>query len=194
MRNDAKCAGLAEKTYGSLKKYKDCVFLCLGTGIGGSVFYKGKEFKPYRNSGFEIGHMIIKSDGHLCNCGKKGCFETYCSIKRLKNKIINELGLDKSISAVDLLKVLDINKNNEKLQKIIKEYIEYLNIGLSNIIDIVEPQAIALGGSFVYFEKVLYEKLVELYYSKRYVFNKKELPDLKLAALGNDAGIIGATI
>ena len=62
------------------------------------------------------------------------------------------------------------------------------------MVDIFEPQAICLGGSFVYFEKVLYELLVEKYYAKRYVFNKESLPELKLAKLGNDAGMIGATI
>ena len=85
INNDAKCAGLAEKQYGSLKDYDDAVFMCLGTGIGGAVFLGGKELKPKRNPGFEIGHMIIKKDGIPCNCGKSGCFETYCSMKRLKN-------------------------------------------------------------------------------------------------------------
>ena len=67
-------------------------------------------------------------------------------------------------------------------------------MGLSNIIDIFEPEAICLGGSFVYFEDILYQGLVEKYYQKRYVFNKNDMPDLKLAILGNDAGIIGASL
>ena len=95
INNDAKCAGLAEKQYGSLKDYDDAVFMCLGTGIGGAVFLGGKELKPKRNPGFEIGHMIIKKDGILCNCGKCGCFETYCSMKRLKNFFLKEENIKK---------------------------------------------------------------------------------------------------
>ena len=194
VRNDAKCAGIAEKTFGSLKKYQDAVFLCLGSGIGGSAFIGGKELKPIRNPGIEIGHMVINKDGRLCNCGKKGCFETYCSMKRLKNELIEVMKLDKVISSQELLKQLIERKKEPLVKKILEEYIENLIVGLSNVIDIFEPQAICLGGGFVYFEEVLYEMLVENYYAKRYVFNKQTMPDLKLAALGNDAGMIGAVI
>ena len=233
INNDAKCAGLAEKQYGSLKDYDDAVFMCLGTGIGGAVFLGGKELKPKRNPGFEIGHMIIKKDGILCNCGKCGCFETYCSMKRLKNALIDAMGLNKDINAKELLNVLkernknlkehreELNENlkqnkdelnercknlkehEEKLkkrneevvvQKNLEEYIDNLIIGLSNIIDLLEPEAICLGGSFVYFKDILYEMLLEEFNSRKYVFNKSALPVIKLATLGNDAGIIGATI
>ena len=74
IRNDGKCAGLAEKTYGSLKPYQDAIFLCLGTGIGGACFIEGKDLKQNKNSGFEVGHMIIQKDGIPCNCGKKGWY------------------------------------------------------------------------------------------------------------------------
>ena len=194
VKNDAKCAGLAEKTYGSLNKYDDCVFLCLGTGIGGSVFINGKQLEPKRYPAFEIGHMVIQRDGKLCNCGKKGCFETYCSMKRLKDELIQELNLNKEIMAKDLLEILKSKHKDEAVQRIIKEYINNLIIGLSNIIDIFEPEAIALGGSFVYFEDILYNELVKTYNEKKYAFNKEKLPELKLAILCNDAGIIGATL
>lgn len=190
--NDAKCAGLAEKQYGSLKKYSDAVFICLGTGIGGAVFLDNKLLIPRRNPGFELGHMIIEKDGKLCNCGKKGCFETYCSMKRLKNELIDEMSLPKDIPSQQLLQTLKKRKKEENVKQIVNTYIENLIVGLSNIIDIFEPEAICLGGSFVYFEEVLYESLVEKYYAKRYVFNKQNLPDIKLAKLGNDAGMIGA--
>lgn len=194
IKNDAKCAGLAEKTYGSLKNYSDCVFLCLGTGIGGSVFINNKLLQPKRYPAFEIGHMIIEKDGKACNCGKKGCFETYCSIKRFKNELIQNLNLNEEILAKDLLKILEEEKQNEKVQKIIKEYINNLIVGLSNIIDIFEPEAISLGGSFVYFENILYNELLKTYNERKYVFNKEKLPELTLATLGNDAGIIGAPL
>lgn len=193
IQNDAKCAALAEKTYGQLKNYQDAVFLCLGTGIGASVFINNKELKPIKNSGLEIGHMIIQKDGEKCNCGKKGCFETYCSIKRLKNNLMEIMNIPEETSASELLQILK-NNNDEKVKCIINEYINNLIIGLSNVIDIFEPQAICLGGSFVFFEEILYKPLIEKFYKEKYVFNKEQLPEIKLANLGNDAGIIGATL
>ena len=194
LKNDAKCAGLAEKTYGALKEYQDAVFLCLGTGIGASVFMNGKELKPIQNPGMEIGHMVIDKNGIKCNCGKTGSFETLCSVKRLKDKLIDEMNLSKEVSSKELLEILKWRAKEENIKKILEEYIDNLNIGLSNIIDIFAPQAICLGGGFVYFEEILYKPFLEKYYNERKSFYKDRIPDIKLALLGNDAGIIGATI
>ena len=194
LKNDAKCAGLAEKTYGALKEYQDAVFLCLGTGIGASVFMNGKELKPIQNPGMEIGHMVIDKNGIKCNCGKTGCFESLCSVKRLKDKLIDEMNLSKEVSSKELLEILKWRAKEENIKKILEEYIDNLNIGLSNIIDIFAPQAICLGGGFVYFEEILYKPFLEKYYNERKSFYKDRIPDIKLALLGNDAGIIGATI
>lgn len=194
LKNDAKCAGLAEKTYGALKEYQDAVFLCLGTGIGASVFMNGKELKPIQNPGMEIGHMVIDKNGIKCNCGKTGCFETLCSVKRLKDKLIDEMNLSKEVSSKELLEILKWRAKEENIKKILEEYIDNLNIGLSNIIDIFAPQAICLGGGFVYFEEILYKPFLEKYYNERKSFYKDRIPNIKLALLSNDAGIIGATI
>lgn len=71
LSNDAKCAGLCEKEYGALKEYKDAIFMCLGTGIGGAVFMNGKMLVPKRYLGMEIGHTLIKKDGLQCACGRR---------------------------------------------------------------------------------------------------------------------------
>ncbi len=197
--NDAKAAGLAEKEYGSLKKVKDGVFLCLGTGIGGAVFLNNELLIPHKNPGFELGHMIIDKNGNQCNCGKRGCFETYCSMKKLKNdfakifeKMYNEIDIN---NAKQLKKLILENKEEPKIQRIIEEYIDNLIIGLSNIIDIFEPEAISLGGSFVYFKDILYLPLQKKMEEKKYVFNKESpLPKIRLATFKNDSGIIGATL
>lgn len=192
--NDAKSAALAEKTYGAIKNDTDSVFLCLGTGIGGAVFMENKLLTPKRHSGFELGHMVIQKDGELCKCGKRGCFETYCSMKRLKEALIQILELPETTKAQELYEILKERQNEEKVAQKINNYIEDLIIGLSNITDIFEPESICLGGSFVYFENILYDKLVEEFEKKEQLFNKNSIPKLKLAMLGNDAGIIGSTI
>lgn len=115
-------------------------------------------------------------------------------MKKLKSELIQAMNLNKNISSENLLETLTKRVEEENVQKIIDEYCNNLLIGLSNIIDIFEPQAICFGGSFVYFAKVLYEVLLKKYYEKRYVFNKQNMPELKLAKLGNNAGIIGASM
>lgn len=199
--NDAKAAAIAEKTYGAMKNYRDCVFLCLGTGIGGAVFLNQQLLKPNRNPGFEFGHMVINEQGILCNCGKQGCFETYCSMKRLKERVKEKLKeiyhgekIEDISDAIIVKRLLEQNRNHIEIQKIVDEYIYHLQVGLSNIVDIFEPEAICLGGSFVYFKDILYEKLVSQMDEKRYVFNKQSIPKIVLADLKNDAGMIGATL
>lgn len=193
IRNDAKVAGLAEFKYGSLKHYNDAVFLSLGTGIGSAVFLNGKLMQANKHIGFELGHMIIDRNGLECNCGKKGCFETYCSMKRFKDSAKKILS-NNNISAKDLVEKLKENLNNSDIIKLIDEYINNLIIGLSNIIDIFEPEAIAIGGSFVFFKDIFYKKLIDEMDERKYVFNKENLPQIVLADLKNDAGIIGAVI
>lgn len=191
IKNDGKCAGMAEKKYGVLKKYDDCIFLCIGTGVGSAVFLNGELLEPKQNPGFEFGHMIIEKDGNLCNCGKKGCFETYASMKRFKAKAIKELKLDDNTEAEEVQNYIRNNMNMEKVNNFVNEYLENISIGLSNIINIFEPEAIAFGGSFSYYEDIflpiLYEKL------EKRIFNKDTKYKLFPAKLRNDAGIIGAT-
>lgn len=188
--NDAKCAAMAEKQFGSLKKYEDCIFLCLGTRIGGAAFLNNKILKSKDNVGFELGHIIIDKNGLQCNCGKKGCFETYCSIKKFKLKVINSLNIDKDTKSTDLVNIIKQHINDLVIQKLIQEYVDNLIIGISNIIDIFEPEAISLGGGFVYFKEIFYNKFLEEFKLKNYRYNKDRITEIKIAELGNDAGII----
>lgn len=137
--------------------------------------------------------MIIHKNGIQCNCGKKGCFETYASIKRLKEKISEEYNLN----TIDGEKIREFIKNNStdsKLQNILNDYIENLSIGISNIINIFEPEAICIGGSFAEYEEILKEPLKRALIDGNLLFNKRDDIIIKHAKLKNDAGIIGATL
>lgn len=192
LRNDAKCAALAEKEYGSLKKYNDAVFLTIGTGIGGAVFLGGKLLRPKKYEGFEIGHMSIKKDGRKCNCGRNGCFEKYASMKVLRDTVEKEFKKE-NLSGKEVEQILSDNKNIEKTEKIIDEYLENLSEGLANLINIFEPETISIGGSFVYFKDILLEKLIKKLAEGNRLFNN-QVPKIVMAKLKNDAGIIGAVI
>lgn len=192
LKNDGKAAAQAEKEYGSMKDYNDFVYLCIGTGIGAGVMMGGKLLVPKRNTGFELGHMVVKKDGIECTCGRCGCFERYASIKVFKNKIIQKLNLDNNISGEELVYI--IRNEKEKIEYIIDEYIDDLLVGIANIINIFEPEAICLGGSFVFFKDILLEKLKQKIKEKNILFNNENIPDILCAKYKNDAGIIGAVI
>ena len=193
LKNDSKAAGLAEFEYGSLKKYNDAVFLCLGTGIGSAVFLNGKLLEGNKHIGFELGHIVIDRNGLKCNCGKRGCFETYCSIKRFKENAKKILKIEE-IPSEELLEKIKENIEDKEISRLIEEYIDNLIIGLSNVIDIFEPEAISLGGSFVFFKDIFYTKLVSEIDKRRYAFNKESIPEVVLAELKNDAGMLGAIL
>ena len=188
LKNDAKSAGLCEKQYGSIKEYDDAIFLCIGTGIGGAVFQNGKMLKPKNCSGFEVGHMIIKKDGEKCNCGQRGCFERYASMRVFKEKITKKLDLPNSLSGYEIL--TKIKENKELVEDVINEYIEDLSIGLMNLINIFSPEAITFGGSFAFFKEILLDRLKE---TLKQSINEK-LPEIKVAEYINDAGIIGTIL
>ena len=199
IRNDAKCAAMAEKIYGAMRDYSDGVFLTLGTGIGGAVIMDGKLLEPKRYSGFEFGHMTINKGGRLCSCGKRGCFETYASIKALKIKITETLNIDCDISGQYLREViLKREVFEEKNEKVIKEldlFLDYLSVGICNLIDIFEPEIIVLGGSFAYYKgNPIFDMLLKKVYKPKSTFNEGNPPKIVTAKFANDAGIIGATL
>lgn len=194
IRNDGKCAALAEKKYGAMKNYDDCVFINIGTGIGGAAFIDGKLLEPKRFSGFEFGHITLVKDGLECTCGKKGCFERYASIKALKNRITNTLGIDGTDISGQYLREELMVKYHDEVQDDINEFIDYLRIGVCNLIDIFEPEIICFGGSFSYYEgHPVLNKLIEEINKPESTFNKSSVK-IVTAEMKNDAGIIGATI
>ncbi len=190
IRNDAKCAALAENKLGALKGKSRVLFLTLGTGIGGAVIIDGKLLDTGKYPGLEIGHMIIEKDGRECKCGNHGCFERYASMKILKNALRKEWGLTESTRGQELLSMLRSGREETSVQ----EFIDYLSIGIANLINIFEPEAVGIGGSFVFFENILLNKLKKNIIDKNLLFNKREKLDIVTAVLGNDAGIIGAVL
>ena len=192
MKNDAKCAAICEKKYGSLKDYKNAVFLTIGTGIGGAAFFDDKLLQTPTNDLFEIGHMIIRKDGIKCNCGKNGCFEKYASITALKKEVINTYDLSEEYSGICLYKFIKEHLQDEEMKIIIDMYVENLYIGLSNIINLFEPEIISIGGSFVYYEDIFLEKLQNKLDENAIRYGESSTK-IVMAQYKNDAGIIGAS-
>lgn len=192
VRNDAKCAAIAEYKFGDISEYKNVLFMTLGTGIGGAYIYHGELMNASNFEGCEFGHMIIKAGGIHCKCGKFGCFEKYGSILVFKSKVIERLNLDSNISGPDLRKA--ISENEDKILDIKEEYINDLALGISNLINIFEPDIIVIGGGFARYDYMLLDPLKQKLINSNLIFNQREDINIKVAKLGNDAGIIGASL
>lgn len=192
VRNDAKCAALAESRYGKNSDKKNILFLSLGTGIGGAYIYNGELLVGSILDGFEFGHTILRPGGIRCKCGKMGCFERYGSILVFKRRCIERLNLPYDISGPDLRKAISENMDNVK--DIIDDYIANLALGVSNLINIFEPDVTIIGGGFARYDYLLLDLLKEKIIKDRLLFNLRDSVNIDVATLGNDAGIVGAIL
>ena len=135
MDNDVNCFTLGEALLGAGKEVKTVFGVTLGTGVGGGIVINKKLYRGNFGSAGEVGHMTIKYDGHKCSCGNIGCFEEYSSGRFFKRK------------GVDPKELAKIARNgDEKALEVFKEYGKYLGIGLSNTINLLDPEMIVLGG------------------------------------------------
>ena len=190
LKNDVKCSALCEKKIGSLKDYNNCLFMTLGTGVGGAYFYKNELVVPNKYQGFEIGHMIIEKEGKECKCGRIGCFEEYASMRVFRSKIEELFNIER-VTSFKMFEIIDSKEKQEHVENIINEYIEYLSIGLTNLINIFEPDVISIGGSFTYYAPIFMDKLK---YKLKENFRNRDIPEIVTAKYENDAGIIGASM
>ena len=142
--------------------------------------------------------MVIKENGLKCNCGRKGCFEKYGSMRAFKDNLRNELWLEDKTSGKELMAILkDTTKESKdyaKIEKVRKQYIRDLSVGIANLVNIFEPEAIGIGGSFVYFSEVLLQDVKKTILKEDMLFNPRKEINIQTAVLGNEAGIIGATL
>lgn len=135
--------------------------------------------------------MIIEKNGRKCECGKNGCYEAYASMKVFKTKIRKAFNNEK-LSSKEILELLQNESNLKIAEDVIQEYIEYVAIGVSNFARMCSADTVVIGGSFVYFKDILFDRLLQEL-DKIMIPMEKENTKIKIAKLENDAGIIGAT-
>jgi len=183
MENDANCFAMAEATMGVAKDF-DLVFgVILGTGVGGGIVIDKQLHSGRTNIGGEWGHHTLHREGNSCYCGKCGCVETYISGPALENQWMKLTGEVKSLPEI----LLNLDNGNGKKWK--DEFLENFGYGLANVIDILDPDAIVLGGGLSNID-FLYTEGKESVYSK--VFSELvDTPILK-NQLGDSAGVFGA--
>lgn len=186
--NDADCAALGEAVAGAGRECQDVIMLTLGTGVGGGIILDGKIYEGRRPGGSEIGHMVIVEDGELCTCGRRGCLEAYASATALVREAKRITG--KAMTPEEIFAGADAG--DAVLEQITSLYIRRLGTGIVNIVNIFRPQMILIGGGICGRGEALLEPLRDIVKKNCFGGEKSELPEIQIAALGNQAGMIGA--
>ncbi|MCR5529531.1 MAG: ROK family protein [Saccharofermentans sp.] len=202
--NDANCAGMAEAVAGAAKGTQDSVTITLGTGVGAGVIVNGRIYSGFNQAGSEFGHTVLVSGGQPCSCGRKGCFEAYSSASALirmtkeaadanpdsiLNVLIEENGKVSGKTAFEAMR-----RGDETGKAVVDMYIDYLADGLANAINTFMPEVLVIGGGVCNEGDPLIVPLREKTLSRPYFGPGVKKTQIKLAQMGNDAGIVGAAM
>jgi glucokinase len=194
--NDANCVALAEYKVSYQAQYKDMLFITIGTGIGGGIIIDGKLHRGSNFTAAEIGHTIIRHNGRLCKCGRKGCLEAYASVPNMMKRahhwaVHYRQKLPEKITPEELYE--RFKKGNKIAKMTIIENAEYLGAGIGSFLNILNPEIVVIGGGFSGTGSK-YLKLIETT-TKKYAFGEafRKLVFAR-AKMGNDAGFVGAAL
>lgn len=209
IENDATMAAIGEATCGVAKGVSNCVLITLGTGIGGGIIINNDIYSGSHGIGGEIGHMTVGENFYDCNCGNNGCLETFSSAsalikytkKLLENtddNLIYDSRIFKKIDGdMDLLNgklIFDCAKKGDLIAtEAVDRLVKYLAIGIGNIINILDPEMIIIGGGISEAGDYLIDKL-NREIPKNIWLKSMNLTEIVRASLGNDAGIIGSAM
>jgi len=186
--NDAQCATLAEAIYGAGKDFSRVAMITIGTGVGGGFIVNKKlETDKYGSMAYIFGHMTIRHNGELCNCGKHGCLEAYSSASALL-KMPNGTAHE-GVSVIDLF---ELARNGDILAcKIMDEFIGYLSTGVVNIANILRPHVIIIGGGVSGSADLILPSIKKVMQKDVYGYDYARV-EIAKAELGNSAGLVGA--
>ena len=200
--NDVNVITLGEVWLGAAKGYKNVVGITLGTGIGGGFVINGKLVSGISGAAGEVGHMKVEHSGKLCGCGQYGCWEAYASATGLEREAKSRLAvchnttiwdkIDKDISKLEAKHIFDAAKEGDKFALSLVDYeIKYVAMGLANILNLLNPELVVIGGGVSLAGDILFDNLKEKLKEETL---KVALDAVKIVPgeLGNNAGVVGA--
>ena len=202
--NDADCAAVGEWSCGVGRGTKHFIVITLGTGVGGGMILNGKLYSGC-GAGGEVGHIVVQKDGVPCNCGRRGCWKAYASatgliretteaMKAHPESLLHQVAAQNG--AVDgRTSFQAAEQGDETALAVCRSYAEYLASGLTDLVNILHPEAVALGGGVAAApEYLLLDPVREIVARECYARHVGQVPHIVRAELGNDAGIIGAAM
>ena len=204
--NDADCAALGEFYHFEKKDIESLILVTLGTGVGTGLIFNGKIHRGINGCAGEGGHMVIVSGGDLCTCGRRGCWERYASANGLirltkaameenRQSVMWSLA-DGSLDKVDGRTAFNAAREGDTTAKaVVDQYLTYLAEGITNLIDLLQPEVICIGGGVSNeADEALLFPLRGKVEKMRYDKDAQVHTQIVKARLGNDAGIIGAAL
>ncbi len=202
--NDANCAALGEVMAGAAKNAESALVVTLGTGVGGGIVIGGKIYSGVNGVAGEIGHMVIFPGGEECTCGRKGCWEAYASATALKRQTRRAMEADPDSYMWRIAPGLDrvsgrtsfeaMRAGDASATLVVESYIYYLAEGLSNCINILQPEVVCIGGGVCNEGDDLLIPLREHVSRYRYGRGNIRQPRIVAAQLWGEAGLIGAAM
>ncbi len=186
--NDADCAAMGEAVAGAGKDFSDVVMFTLGNGVGGGIILNGHIFEGGVMGGSEVGHQVIRVNGRLCSCGRKGCLEAYASVPALLKAAEQAAG--EKVALGDIF--ARAKSGDVAMQEVVEQYEQMLGTGIVNIVNMFRPQLVVLGGAISAYAADMLEPLREMIASDAFGGASGTLPEITVAELGSQAGMIGA--
>jgi len=187
VENDANAAAVAENLFGAGKGSLNMIYVTVSTGIGGGIIINGKLYNGARGTAGEVGHMIVKDMGNLCSCGARGCLEAMASgtaLGKMGEKIFN-----RKIDAVEIEKLA--LSGDKRAQELINIVAHYLGVGISNLVNILNPEVVVIGGGMSNLGNLLLEPVRRFVKDNALVIPAGNVKIVK-AKFGKEAGIQGA--
>ncbi len=204
LENDANAAALGEYAAGSGRGSHSLVAITLGTGVGGGVVWDGHLLTGFNYAGAELGHFVMIQDGEPCTCGRKGCFEAYCSATALIRQTCRAMEqYPKSAMWLEAPSLEQVNgrtafdamrRGDSAAKAVVDQYIRYLADGLTSIVNIFQPEILCVGGGICNEGETLLAPVREIFDREDYARDCQYRTSIVRATLGNDAGIIGAAL
>ena len=204
LENDANAAALGEYIAGSGRGCDSLVAVTLGTGVGGGIVIRDQLLTGFNYAGAEIGHFVMVEDGEPCGCGRKGCFEAYCSATALIRQTRNAMEANpeslmwqvaRALDQVDGRTVFDaMLLGDQAATAVFETYVKHLACGLASMINIFQPEVLCIGGGICNQGETLLAPVRALVEQEDYARNARRRTKILRATLGNDAGIIGAAL
>ena len=205
VENDANAAAWGEAVAGAARGTQNSVMITLGTGVGGGVIVDGKVYAGFNFAGAELGHIVISAGGRPCGCGRRGCWEAYSSATALINMTREKLEECKQSGRETLMLELSKGGINGRVafdaldagdgaaREVIEQYAYYLACGITNIINLYQPEVLSIGGGISGQGQKLLDLIMPTVRAESYGGDGTVVPTkVCIAQLGNDAGIIGA--
>lgn len=205
IENDANCAALGEAVAGAGGNVENFVAITLGTGVGSGIIVNGKIVNGCNDAAGEMGHSVIVVDGEPCTCGRNGCWEAYSSATALvrqtkaamrenKASLMWEV-VDGDIEKVNGRTAFDgMRKGDTAAKQVVDTYIRCLAAGVTNVINIFQPDVLCIGGGIGCEGEPLLAPLRAYAEKERYSIHCGKQTQICSAVLGNDAGVIGAAL